>query len=81
MSCGLDEAGRGCLYGDVVATAVYVKDNKKPEKKKISNLDDLLKTTPINTKNDNQIILDRLNKLEDIMFVIIEKLNKIDSKF
>ena len=64
-------------------------DNKKPEKKKISNLDDLLKnniennlkTTPINTKNDNQIILDRLNKLEDIMFVIIEKLNKIDSKF
>tara|TARA_E500000178_G_scaffold273029_1_gene271343 strand:+ start:372 stop:1139 length:768 start_codon:yes stop_codon:yes gene_type:complete len=64
-------------------------DNKKPEKKKISNLDDLLKNniennlkmTPINTKNDNQIILDRLNKLEDIMFVIIEKLNKIDSKF
>ena len=64
-------------------------DNKKPEKKKISNLDDLLKnniennlkTTPINTKNDNQIILDRLNKLEDIMSVIIEKLNKIDSKF
>lgn len=64
-------------------------DNKKLEKKKISNLDDLLKNniennlkmTPINTKNDNQIILDRLNKLEDIMFVIIEKLNKIDSKF
>lgn len=64
-------------------------DNKKPEKKKISNLDDLLKnniennlkTTPINTKNDNQIILDRLNKLEDLMSVIIEKLNKIDSKF
>jgi len=64
-------------------------NNKKPEKKKISNLDDLLKnniennlkTTPINTKNDNQIILDRLNKLEDLMSVIIEKLNKIDSKF
>tara|TARA_B100001093_G_scaffold520407_1_gene615513 strand:+ start:1595 stop:2362 length:768 start_codon:yes stop_codon:yes gene_type:complete len=63
-------------------------DNKKLEKKKINNLDDLLKnniennlkTTPINTKNDNQIILDRLNKLEDIMSVIIEKLNKIDSK-
>ena len=64
-------------------------NNKKPEKKKISNLDDLLKnniennlkTTPINTKNDNQIILDRLNKLEDYMSIIIEKLNKIDSKF
>ena len=64
-------------------------DNKKPEKKKMSKLDDLLKnniennlkTTPINTKNDNQIILDRLNKLEDLMSVIIEKLNKIDSKF
>lgn len=64
-------------------------DNKKSEKKKISNLDDLLKnniennikTTIVNTENDNQIILDRLNKLQDIMFIIIEKLNKIDSKF
>lgn len=59
-------------------------DNKKPEKKKISNLDDLLKNNIENienTKTDNKVILDRLKKLEDIMSVIIEKLNKIDSKF
>tara|TARA_Y100000591_G_C21836115_1_gene702591 strand:+ start:1596 stop:2321 length:726 start_codon:yes stop_codon:yes gene_type:complete len=56
-------------------------DNKKPEKKKISNLDDLLKNNIENKQTDNKIILDKLNKLQDIMFVIIEKLNKIDSRF
>ena len=29
MSIGVDEAGRGCLFGPVVACAIYVKSNKE----------------------------------------------------
>jgi hypothetical protein len=59
---------------------------KKQEKKKISNLDDLLKnnienkikTTQTNTEIDNQLIQNQLNKLENLIYLIIEKLDKIN---
>jgi ribonuclease HII len=92
IEVGLDEVGRGCLAGPVVASAVIlptnfdydiVKDSKKLSEKKRKEAYDLIKEHALDYSIEfvGPDFIDKHNILESTMYAMRKSLNNIKTEF